>query len=293
MKLKEKIALRYIRARLNILALVSPRQAAIKAFRIFCTPQLRAPHRASSLFDKGEALSFRLEGHTVRGRRWLPEAGLTPKAEGRVLIVHGFESAARDFDGYLDPLLKKGYEVLAFDAPAHGESGGKRISLPLYVQVLKTIGQNYGPIHSYMGHSLGALALALYLEDDPREAGGDSPEEGTRLALIAPAAETTTAAEAFSRMLQLSPEVSKAMDEYVQETSGHPFAWYSLRRALHQVRAGILYLQDEEDRITPLKEALEIKGDHHHNIRFVFTRGLGHRKIYKDPAIRQLIVDFL
>jgi pimeloyl-ACP methyl ester carboxylesterase len=273
----------------TILSLVSPRKAAIKAFRFFCTPQQEVPYKSSPIFDKGEPLSFRLEGHMVRGHRWLPSLTHYQRPLKKVLIVHGFESSSRVFDMYIGALLKKGCEVLAFDAPAHGESGGKRISLPLYISVLKTIDQNYGPIHSFMGHSLGGLTLAHFLE----EVHSVRSEKDTRLVLIAPAVETVTAVEALDQLLQLSPEVRQEMDKYVEAFSGHPFSWFSLRRALYHVQADILYLQDEEDRVTPLKDALAVKADDHPNVHFVFTRGLGHRKIYKDPAILEQVVAFL
>jgi pimeloyl-ACP methyl ester carboxylesterase len=282
MKIKQNLAIQYARAQLNILSLVSTRKAAIKAFRLFCTPQQRASGKYPSIFEKGERLSFRLEGHTVRGHRWMP-GGVPLK---KVLIAHGFESSSRTFDGYIAALLKKGYEVIAFDAPGHGRSGGHRILLIDYVKLFRIAGQNYGPFDSFLGHSLGGLALALYLEETPHDAA-------TRLVLIAPAVETTTALEAFSGILHLPPEVRQEIDEYVQEITGHPFTWYSLRRALGQIRASILYFQDEEDRITPLKGAQLVQRDGHPNIRFIFTRGLGHRKIYKDPEIMDQVVDFL
>jgi len=282
LKINQKLALGYVRARLNILALVSPRKAAVKAFRFFCTPQQQVTKKGSALFEGGERLSFHLDKHAIRGHRWLPVK--TPLK--KVLIVHGFESASRNFEAYIGALLKKGYEVVAFDAPAHGQSGGRRITLPDYIKMLRTIEQNYGPFEGYMGHSLGGLALCLFLENHPHH-------RETRLVLIAPAVETTLAVAAFTALLHLSSEVSAEMDEYVQEISGHPFSWYSLRRALNHIQAGILYLQDEDDRITPLKDALLVRKDGHPNISWVITKGLGHRKIYKDPEIMGKIVDFL
>jgi pimeloyl-ACP methyl ester carboxylesterase len=283
MKISQKLALRYTRARINILSLASPRKAAIKAFRFFCTPQQRVNKKGSALFESGEPLSFRYAGHTVRGHRWLP-VGAPPRK--RALIAHGFESSSGNFGTYIAPLVEKGYEVVAFDAPAHGASGGRRILLPDYVGVLRQIEQNHGPFHSYMGHSLGGLALALFLENHPHN-------KATRLVLIAPAVETTTAVGAFARLLQLSPGIVKEMDDYVQETSGHHFDWYSLRRALHHIHATTLYVQDEGDRVTPLKEALLVREDAHPNVKFLLTEGLGHRKIYKDDEVRQRIIAFL
>lgn len=152
--------------------------------------------------------------------------------------------------------------------------------------MLRTIEQNYGPFHSYMGHSLGGLAVALFLENTPHN-------KVTRLVLVAPAVETTSAVDLFGRALRLSPEVMKEMDDYVQETSGHHFDWYSLRRALHHVHATTLYLQDDEDRVTPVREALKVRDDAHPNLKFIFTNGLGHRKIYKDAEVMARIVAFL
>src|ERR1700743_1821844 len=226
MKISQKIALRYARARINILSLSSPRKAAVMAFRLFCTPQLRSAEKGSPLFAKGKRLSFRYEGHTIRGRVWLPAEPPTKK----VLIAHGFESSSQAFEDYIAVLLEKGYEVVAFDAPAHGRSGGRRVTLPKYVGVLRVIEQNYGPFNAYIGHSLGGLALALFLETS-------SHNENTRMVLIAPAVETATALQTFARVLPLEPPLVKDIDDYIQETHGQHVAWYSLRRAVHNIHA--------------------------------------------------------
>lgn len=282
MKISQKLALRYTRAEINILSLAAPRKAAIKAFRLFCTPQQRVGKKGPAFFEGGQALSFHYDGHTVRGHRWLPEG----PARKKVLIAHGFESASRPFTPYISALVEKGYEVVAFDAPAHGRSGGRRILLTGYVSILRSIEQNYGPFHSYLGHSLGALALTLFLENSHHN-------KVTRLVLVAPAVETLSAVNNFARLFRLSPQVVKEMDDYVQETTGHHFDWYSLRRAMHHVNAATLYIQDEDDRITPLSEAMAIKADGHPNIKFLFTKGLGHRRILKDGNVAGRIIAFL
>jgi pimeloyl-ACP methyl ester carboxylesterase len=289
MKLKQKLAVRYARAELNILSLVNVRKAAIKAFRLFCTPQKKTAGKYPAIFSTGERLTFRLEGHTIRGHRWLPYTdALKPDAISlkKVLIAHGFESSSRTFDTYIAALLKQGYEVFAFDAPGHGRSGGRRILLTDYVRMLQLVEQNYGPFQAWIGHSLGGLALALSLEDLPAGQKG-------RLVLIAPAVEMTSAVDAFAKVLGLSAEVVKEMDRYVQEISGHPFSWYSLRRALGHVHADILYCQDEDDLITPPAAAHQAEQDGHAHVRFIFTSGLGHRNIYKAPEMLDQVIAFL
>ena len=284
MKLKEKLAISYIRAQLNILALVSPKAAAQKAFQLFCTPHIKN-RKKPSFTIKGERLSFKQDGHTIRGHRWEPhQTSIVPPK--RVLIAHGFESSSRNFDQYILPLLKQGYEVLAFDAPAHGQSGGKRITLPAYVRSLQTICEQYGPIQSFMGHSLGGLALTLLIESSPHDAD-------TRLVVIAPPCEMVAAVDTFFQLLQAGKEVRKEFDDLSYELFDHPFSWYSMSRALRQVDANIIWLQDEDDKITPLEDALRIKEEQHPNIEFVITTGLGHRRIYRDAEVVHRIVNFL
>lgn len=297
MKLKQKLAIGYVRAHLHILTLVSPRQAAKKAFSLFCTPRRKSGKKLPSLFDNGEKLSFRLDDHPVRGHRWLPHQRSTrtnfcppdntpPACSEKVLIAHGFESSSRNFEQYVNACLKKGYEVLAFDAPAHGRSGGRQITLPLYVDMIRTIHDRYGPIHSFMGHSLGGMALSLFLESIPHDGT-------TRLVLISPPVEMVSAVDRLFQMLELDAEVRTSFDEYAYHHSGRPFSWFSLRRALHGIKADVLWLHDEDDDITPLEDTLPVKKDGHPNIRWVTTKGLGHRKIYRDGDVLRQVVAFL
>jgi esterase/lipase len=289
MKLKQKLALRYVRAELNILSLVNTRKAAIKAFRLFCTPQKKTAGKYPAIFEAGERLAFQLEGRSIRGHRWTPYSdSLTPDPipPKKILIAHGFESSSRTFDTYIATLLKEGYEVVAFDAPGHGRSGGKRILLTDYVRMLQLIEQNYGPFQARIGHSLGGLALTLALEDMP-------VDPGARLVLLAPAVQMTAAVDTFARVLGLTPQVVQEMDRYVQEISGHPFSWFSLRRAIGHVPAAILYCQDEDDLIVPPAEAREVEQDGHAHVRFIFTQGLGHRNIYKAQEMLDQVIAFL
>lgn len=68
--------------------------------------------------------------------------------------------------------------------------------------------------------------------------------------------------------------------------------WYSIRRAMKNIRARVLWFQDEDDEITPLSDVLKVKAENYPNIEFVITKGLGHRRIYRDNKVAQSVVDF-
>jgi pimeloyl-ACP methyl ester carboxylesterase len=280
MKLAQKIAVSYFRTKFKLLTVVSSTKAAEKAFDLFRTPQRRNKKPAPKIFEQAEKLSFKLDGIAIHGWRW------NHPADRKVLIIHGFESSATSFDRYVKPLVKKGYEVLAFDAPAHGKSGNKQITAPLYARTITEINQRYGPIRSFMAHSFGGLAVSLALEETHHTSD-------SRLVLIAPATETTTAINTFFHFLKLDDSLRPEFEKIIIKAGGHPSSWYSIRRAMKHIRAKVLWLHDEDDEITPLADAYKVKEENYPNIQFVITKGLGHRRIYRDNKVSKAIVDFL
>ncbi len=280
MKFSQRLALGYIRTKLKLLSAISKKKAAEKAFGLFCTPQKRNRKKPPPVFEKAETLEFRMDGMIIRGWRW------NHPAERKLLICHGFESSAVNFDRYIKPFTAKGYEVLAFDAPAHGRSGGKTISAPLYKKTILEIDKRFGPVRSFLAHSFGGLAVCLALEER-------SHTSDYRLVLVAPATETVTAIDSFFRFLQLDPSLRPAFDRLIIRKGGVSPAWYSVNRALKHIRARVLWIHDEGDDTTPLSDVRRVQEQNYPNVEFVITKGLGHRRIYRDNKVTKLIVDFL
>ncbi len=280
MNLSQRLAIRYIRTKFKLLSAISKKKAAEKAFELFCTPQSRNKKKLPKVFEEAEKLHFEIEGAIVRGWRF------NHPAEKKLLIIHGYESSVINFDRYIKPLTKKGYEVLAFDAPAHGRSGGKKITAPLYKETIQKINKLYGPVHSYMAHSFGGLAVSLALEEI-------SHTKDYKLVLIAPATETTTAIDTFFRFLQIDPSVKPEFEKVIIKKGGVSSEWYSIKRAMKHIRAKVRWFHDEDDDTTPLSDVLPIKAENYPNIEFVFTQGLGHRRIYRDNKVTKSIIEFL
>lgn len=280
MKLKQKIAVGYVKIKFKTLSFLSKKKAAEKALDLFRTPQRRARKQPSGIFHEAEKLEFDLDNISIHGYRW------NKNDDKKVLIIHGFESSIVNFEHYIRPLIDKGYEVVAFDAPAHGRSGGTMISAPLFAKMITTVYEKYGPIRSFIAHSFGGLALSLALENI-------SHDESYKVVLIAPATETKTAIDQFFDLLQLSKGVRKEFDTLLAGLGGYPAEWYSVHRAIRNIKAGILWLHDEDDLQTPISDALKVKQEKLPNVRFVITKGLGHRRIYRDHKVVQQVLDFL
>ena len=280
MKLAQKLAVNYIRARLNLLAVVSKKKAAAKAFDIFCTPFQKSKKTVPPIFETAEKLSLSIKGNTVRGFRW------NKTGTKKVLILHGFESSVKNFDAYIKALIKKDYEVLAFDAPAHGVSDGKQITLPLYINMIEAIYFKFGGVQSFIAHSFGGLAVTHAIEKLPADAD-------MKLVLIAPATETETAINTFFRFLQLGDGVRAEFEKLIHEKSGVPGSYFSIPRALQNMHLPVLWVHDREDDITPFKDIEPVIEKNYPNVSFYITSGLGHKKIYRDNKVVQRVVDFL
>jgi pimeloyl-ACP methyl ester carboxylesterase len=84
----------------------------------------------------------------------------------KVLITHGWGSKAADFTEMIAALREnKNLEIIAFDAPASGSSEGELSNLLLFVKAAKAVIQKTGVPDIVIGHSFGAIANVMALND--------------------------------------------------------------------------------------------------------------------------------
>jgi len=153
--------------------------------------------------------------------------------------------------------------------------------------MIKKVMELYGPVNSFIAHSFGGMALSLALEEMVQE-------EKIKIVFIAPATETSTAIDTASALIGLNDEtVRNEIDKLIFRISGKETVWFSMKRAMYNIKAKILWIHDEEDDTTPFSDALKVKEDNHSNIEFMITKGLGHRRIYHDANVKKRVVDFL
>ena len=238
MGFKEKLALKYVRTKFQILSFFSKRNAAEAAFELFCTPQFRNTKELPSVFAKAEVINFHFHNYHIQGYRWNKE-GIK-----KIQILHGFESSVVNFDHFVQLLIDKDYCVLAFDAPAHGRSSGKSTNVMMYKEFIEYIFKEYGPVTNYICHSLGGLSVSLAMESTPHN-------ESFKIALIAPATETPTAIDNFFQFLHLNNKVRKEFDKIIEQKSNHKPEWFSVVRALQHIKAQVLWIHDKDDDMTP------------------------------------------
>lgn len=280
MKIRQRLALTYIRTKYRVLSFLSPRLAARSAFQLFCTQDDREVQPLPKNFLEAEQLNFSFDGYEIRGYRW------NKGGKARAMIIHGFRSSAINFEAYVEPLIGRNFEVLIFDGPAHGRSSGRRMNAIIYRDFIRHVHEQYGPVNAFVAHSLGGLSLALALASLPHDAH-------TRVALLAPATETSTAMRHFFTLLALNARVQQQFTQLVISLSGMQIAEISVTEAMKNVKATVLWIHDEVDKVTPLEDAQAVQKANYPNVIFVTTNGLGHSGLYRNASVQRRVVDFL
>ncbi len=282
LKFTQRIILKYYRTKLKLLEKVSPQKAVEYAMQIFFTPYTRqSKAERPAIFHKAEKLSFSFNGNIIKGSRWRA----SQPAAKTILICHGMNSCSYRFEKYVQLLLQKHFNVLAFDAQGHGQSEGKMLNAIIYSEIILEIEKLYAPINGILAHSVAGMGTAFAMEKlNPIN---------KKIVLVAPATETVSAIDNYFSILHLKPSFRKLFDETVEKLRGQPPQWYSVTRAVQNFSAPLLWIHDKDDNICPYKDTLNIQQMQLPHIQFIATKGLGHNKIYRDPEVQKKIIDFL
>ncbi len=279
MKLSQQLALAYYKTKIHTIGLVSPRKAAEIAYTLFCKPRkLRKKIKEPPLFHKAEKLQLIVNENILRGFRFNP---LNPNGN-KILILHGFSSYSYKFEKYVSLLKKQGFEVVCFDAPAHGLSEGKLINALIYKEAILKMEENFGPFYGMMGHSLGGLAGSLAFKEL-------SEQSKRRLVLVAPAIRTDSAIKHFYQLFSFELKIRIAFEQLIKEKTHESIDDISVAHAIKYINAPILWIHDKDDRVCLYDDVVPIINRNPVNIQFVITEGLGHSRIYKEASISNTI----
>lgn len=265
-----------VRALLRATQAVSIPAAAWLSDQLFCSPPSSAvPKSVTKLLAAARRGSAIVEGRRVAVWRW----GDGPA----VALLHGWGSRAARLAVHVEPLLARGFSVVAFDAPAHGESEGRLGSGIQEARALLEIARTT-PLYGAVAHSLGGAALMLALREGLPLA---------RAVLISPPAGIAIYAEQFAALFRLRPDVKRAM--MARTAKRLRFAWEDLDFPALVQRFGhveVLLLHDRGDDEVPCEHGERIAANWP-GATFVATAGLGHHRIAREPAVVDAAARFI
>lgn len=201
-----------------------------------------------------------------------------------VLLVHGWNGCAAQMTPIATALVNRGFRVVAFDAPAHGKSPGRRTELPVISAVIRQLEQQLGPFNAAVTHSFGAMCLMHAIHQ------GMTVD---RVACISPPLDVKTLVDQFARILQLPDATVEVHKRLLQRRFGEDmWSLFSMPGWVAGLDTPGLVIHDEQDTYVSADNGKRIASAWP-NCELVLTTGLGHSKILKSRTTLDHLNHFL
>ncbi len=239
---------------------VAPVLAARFASYLWFRPQRhRPPAREQALLARAQHVPMHHAVKRIAVYHW----GKGPA----VMLVHGWSGRGAQLGEFVEPLVAAGYRAVAFDAPAHGRSGGRDTTLLEISDVILRLASDFGPVQQQrFARRVVAFSTPATLEG-----------------LV----------EKFAGSLALSPRTVQILrDMLVQRFGQDVWTRFSVQNMARSIGLPALVIHDRDDRDVPWQEGEAVARAWPH-ARFLRTEGLGHRRILRDPEVIDRVVRFL
>jgi len=205
-----------------------------------------------------------------------------------VLFVHGWTATGTCFIKFIKPLLENGYQVIAYDSIAHGDTqGATSASVTQWADALVSVNKEIGKVHCMIGHSLGAGAIVI--------ASSSLKLEMSRVVLISPVTNIIRVTEKFAKTLLISENILKQMHRYAwkkyQESAvKYGNDWQDIFKS--NINVPTLIIHDLDDLEIDIKETRKL-AKRIPQAKLLETQKLGHRRILLNPRIIRKIISFV
>ncbi|MCG2462468.1 alpha/beta hydrolase [Flavobacteriaceae bacterium F89] len=246
---------------LNSLSLISTKKASEKAFRVLLTPRKGKVGPSQETFlNAAKERRIQIGAITLQAYKWNGE-------KETILLLHGWESNSFRWHRLIGKLQEENYNIVAFDAPAHGYSSGKLFHVPLFAECTRAVIEIFKPKY-IIGHSVGGMT-ALFSQYNYVE----SPV--VKIVGIGAPSNLSAFMGQFQKKLHLSNKVMQGLDDHFADKYNFDTEEFSLERfAPHLPQQGLL-IHDVLDSITPFQGSANIQRNWP-NSQLVKTEGLGH-----------------
>lgn len=259
------------------LSLLAPKLASELALKLFATPE-KIARPESEMDNFSISKKFKLTNGT-QAFQWGNENNPI------VLLIHGWNGRGTQMAFCQEALVKKGFQVIALDGPAHGDSPGKTTNPMAYAQFILAAQKELAPqgLAAVIAHSFGggtsSLAVKLGLKTKA-------------LILIASPNQYSLVVDDYLNLLKMSTRARAYFLDSIQKLTGLRPEEMNTSDLLKSVNIPLMIVHDTSDKSVPYKRSLEI----HEAIKgsiLVTTENLGHRRILKSHEVISQMANFI
>jgi pimeloyl-ACP methyl ester carboxylesterase len=261
---------------INIIGVFFPKLSARMALFLFTKPLKGKPNEKQIDFLETAFIEeLKFNNMPIMTYRWLGN-------RETILLAHGWESNSARWKELITNLKKRGFGVVALDAPAHGRSGSNRFNALIYSEFIKVVSDRFQP-SIIIGHSVGGMASAFCQYKY-------QTTHIQKMILLGAPSEYADVIKRYTDMLGYSKRVTKQLHLIIKDRFGEFPNAYSTANFLEHITPEGLIIHDKMDNIIPYNDALLIKTKYK-NSTLVSTEGFGHS--LATDEVSNYIYDFI
>lgn len=275
---KPNISTTFKRKLVSLLSNLLPETFTKIAFDKLTNPQLiKLRDSEQGVLDLAQQSDIVFREFRIRTYHW--------SGEGEsVLLIHGWEGQAGNFSDLIEKLIAKGFNVHAFDAPAHGYSS-KGATNPIEFSDLVAKLLHELQVDSVISHSFGGVAVSYALFQNPLLTL-------RRAVLITTPDRFVDRISDVAQRVGVSDRVQQRLIARLQaeDIDVEAFNVSDFVKSIKVERA--LILHDKDDKVIPIHQSKNV----HSNwpqAQFVEIEGTGHFRILRTPEVLDRIVAFI
>lgn len=249
------------------------------AAKLFITPvNYPTPEREKVMFESAQKSFLTID--SIQKKVEILSYGYSTK---KVLLVHGWAGRSTQMYMVADKLLEKGYMVISFDGPAHGNSSGKTTAMPDFLETLNKIDEKYGPFEAAIGHSFGGMCLYNAVAKNLRV---------SKLITVGAADKISDVLLNFTKNLKVKLAVAKKIKKTFDKKWEVDIDQHASSVVAKAIEIPVLIVHDTNDGDVPVSNAIAIRQSLQKG-KLLITKGLGHTKILRNQKVTNQIVNFI
>ncbi|MEN8138577.1 MAG: alpha/beta hydrolase [Bacteroidota bacterium] len=256
---------------------ISPKLALKFGLALFYKPiRFQRPERENKIYYLATLDNLLLKGRKIRTFSW-------KKGEKKILLVHGWSGRGTQMNKLVESLLANNFSVYSFDAPAHGESEGKRTHMYEFVDAILEMEKKVGKFDLIIGHSMGGIAALNAVNK-----GVDAP----KVVIIGTPNLIENVITDFCMNINFSDKMIPLIKDYIETRYDERITSVSGEVVGEKIDIPILIIHDENDIDVQYSEA-ETMNNKIAKSELFSTKNLGHRRILADDNVIREIIDFI
>lgn len=256
----------------NGVSLFNPEKAGNIAYNLFANPRDGKLNSYSEFLKNADKEIIIYNEHQIQTYEWKGD-------KETVLLMHGWESNSNRWQGMIQYLRKKKYNIISLDAPGQGMSSGKEFNAVLYAEFINEVCQKYKPTY-LIGHSLGGMSM-FYAQSKyqfpfvKKIIGLGSPNLFHRIT------------RNYKNLLSLNNRTYRSYLNIFVKKFDIDTTYFNTENFIEKINQPLLIIHDKDDSIVPYNDAVQIVNKNP-RVKFISTEKLGH-SLFHNQVYKQAV----